>query len=141
MVDDDPYVRDVMKQLLEHCGHEVEEAENGAAALAQLARQEFDVVITDFSMPGMHGDQLVTRIRERLPQQRIIMVSGFADEYLVFGQPSAHVDALLLKPFSLPELQEAMDRVWPEVEAPEAPTLPPLPEPSRENPGAPPPNA
>jgi CheY-like chemotaxis protein len=111
IVDDEPMVREAMRQMLEHCGHEVEQVENGEAALAQLARREFDVVITDFSMPGMHGDQLVARIRERLPQQRIIMASGFVDEYRVFGQPGAHVDALLLKPFTFQELLDTLESV------------------------------
>jgi CheY-like chemotaxis protein len=126
VVDDEPMVREAMQRMLEHCGHEVEQAENGESALAQLARREFDVVITDFSMPGMHGDQLVARIRERLPMQHIIMASGFVDEYRVFGQPSSHVDALLLKPFTFQELQDAVERVMAVAEPDDSGILPPL---------------
>jgi len=86
-------------------------AEGGEAALALLAKKRFDLVVTDFSMPGMHGDQLVTRIRQTIPNQRIIMATAFAEDYKVFGQTSAPVDALLLKPFSLQELHEAIARV------------------------------
>jgi CheY-like chemotaxis protein len=111
VVDDEPMVREAMCQLLEHCGYEVEAAEGGQAALARLAQREFDLVITDFSMPGMPGDQLVIHIRERRPAQRVIMATGFVDEYKVFGQPAAHVDALLLKPFTFQELKDAIERV------------------------------
>ncbi len=111
VVDDEPMVREAISQLLEHCGHAVEQADGGEAALARLAQREFDVVITDFSMPGMPGDELVERIRERLPAQRVIMATGFVDEYKVFGRPAAHVDALLLKPFTFLELKDAIERV------------------------------
>jgi CheY-like chemotaxis protein len=111
VVDDEPMVREAMKLLLEHGGHEVEEVDGGEAALARLAEHEFDVVITDFSMPRMQGDQLVVRIREQRPFQRVIMSTGFLDEYKVFGQPGGHVDAVLLKPFTAKELGEAVERV------------------------------
>jgi CheY-like chemotaxis protein len=68
-------------------------------------------MITDFAMPGMHGDQLVARIREIRADQPIIMCTGFVDEYRVFGEASGRVDALLLKPFSFNELREAIEQV------------------------------
>jgi len=111
VVDDEPTVRNAIKRLLEHAGHTVATAEGGEAALEILAKETFDLVITDFSMPGMHGDQLVARIRQTIPNQRIIMATAFVEEYKVFGQTSAPVDALLLKPFSLQELHEAIARV------------------------------
>lgn len=111
VADDEPIVRRSLKMLLEHDGHKVLAVESGEAALAQLAQGRFDLVITDFSMPGMHGDQLVARIRAIRPDQSIIMATAFVEEYKVFGQACGRVDALLLKPFSLAELREAMERV------------------------------
>jgi CheY-like chemotaxis protein len=111
VVDDEAAMRQCIKLLLEHDGHEVTSADSGEAALAQLAQRKFDLVITDFSMPGMHGDQLVARIRQLMPNQPIIMATGFVEEYKVFGQASGGVDALLLKPFSLKELREAIEQV------------------------------
>lgn len=107
-VDDEPSVRRAIKLLLEHAGHDVSEADGGEAALELLAERKFDVIITDFLMPGMHGDQLVARIRRLLPAQPIIMVTAFPEEYQMFGQPTGRVDALLLKPFTLKELHDAI---------------------------------
>jgi CheY-like chemotaxis protein len=111
VVDDEPTVRNAIKRLLEHAGHTVDTADGGEAALELLAQKPYELVVTDFSMPGMHGDQLVARIRQILPNQRIIMATAFVEEYKVFGQTAAPVDALLLKPFSLQELYEAIARV------------------------------
>jgi len=113
VVDDEPLVRQSMQLLLEHDGHEVFAVDSGEAALEQLAQRQFDLVITDFSMPGMHGDQLVARIREGRPDQLIIMATAFAPEYQVFGQATGYVDALLHKPFSFRELREAIEQVLP----------------------------
>jgi CheY-like chemotaxis protein len=114
VVDDEVSVRRSMKMLLEHDGHEVCAVDSGEAALeqiAQLAQRKFDLVITDFSMPGMYGDELVTRIRKINPDQPIIMCTAFVEDYKVFGGASGHVDALLLKPFSFMELREAIEQV------------------------------
>ena len=111
VVDDEASVRLCMKLLLERDGHEVCAVDGGEAALAQLAQRKFDLVITDFSMPGMDGDELVTRIREINPDQPIIMCTAFVEEYKIFGEGSVHVDALLLKPFPFEELRECIEQV------------------------------
>jgi CheY-like chemotaxis protein len=111
VVDDEVTVRRALKMLLEHEGHEVWLVDGGEAALESLAQRKFDLIITDFSMPGMHGDELVARIRKLLPTQPIIMATAFAEEFKVFGQPGANIDALLFKPFGLKELREAIERV------------------------------
>jgi CheY-like chemotaxis protein len=111
VADDEPIVRRSIKMLLEHDGHAVFAADSGEMALAQLAQRRYDLVITDFSMPGMHGDQLAARIREIRPEQPIIMATAFVEEYEVFGRGFGLVDAMLLKPFSLIELREAIERV------------------------------
>jgi CheY-like chemotaxis protein len=96
VVDDEVTVRRALKMLLEHEGHEVWLVDGGEAALESLAQRKFDLIITDFSMPGMHGDELVARIRKLLPTQPIIMATAFAEEFKVFG---------------LKELREAIERV------------------------------
>jgi CheY-like chemotaxis protein len=111
VVDDEPIILDAVRQLLEHCGCEVAVFGTGNAALACLAERRFDVVITDFSMPGMSGDQLVAKIRQLVPQQRILMATAFAEEFRVFGRHGEAVDGLLLKPFTFHELQAAIEAV------------------------------
>jgi CheY-like chemotaxis protein len=111
VVDDDQAVREALKDLLEYSGHTVRAVESGQEALALLAWYKFDVVITDFRMPKMRGDQLVANIRQHLPNQRIIMVTAYIEDYAVLGKPSTSVDALLFKPFSFNELNQIIERV------------------------------
>jgi len=115
-----------MKMLLEHDGHEVCLADSGEAALEILAQRKFELVITDFSMPGMHGDQLVVRIRQLIPNQPIIMASAFVEEYKIFGEASGQVDALLLKPFGMKELRAAIEQVLIQAPPEQTSDLPPM---------------
>jgi CheY-like chemotaxis protein len=110
LVDDERTIRGAIRMLLEHTGHEVWEAKGGEAALRLLAERKFDVVITDFFMPGMHGDELVSRIRQMLPGQPIIMATAFPEECQAFGHPTGR-EALLRKPFTLKELHDAIKQV------------------------------
>jgi len=112
VVDDDQPVREALKAMLECSGHTVQAVECGEAALAFLAQRKFDIVLTDLCMPGMRGDQLVSRIRQQLPRQRIIMVTAFIEDNAVLGgKPSDSVNAVLFKPFSFDELNQIINRV------------------------------
>lgn len=126
VVDDEPMLRQAVKLLLEHDGEHVETVKSGEAALAALAQDTYDLVITDFSMPGMQGDELVARIRQILPAQRIIMATAFVEEFRVFAQPCGNVDAVLLKPFSYKELHAAVERVLAEEPDYSSPAAPPI---------------
>jgi len=109
VVDDEPIVRHSIKLLLEYYGHEVSGAENGEDALAHLAQRKCDLVITDFFMPGMCGDELITRIRQLSPEQPIVLVSGSLPESRL--EPLLNqMNAYLQKPFSLEQLRTAVDR-------------------------------
>jgi len=111
VADDDATMRQSIKQLLEHDGHEVCPVDSSEAALARLAERKFDLVITDFLMPGIHGDELVAHIRKLIPTQRILMVTAFLNEYEKYGQAADGINGLLLKPFSRQALQEAVAKV------------------------------
>jgi len=111
VVDDEALVREAMQRLLEHDGYEVEAFSDGQSVLKRLQERTFDLIITDFSMPNMSGDELVTRIRGISPGQRIILATAYVEEFRVFGQPQDNVDAVLLKPFSFKELSEAVELV------------------------------
>jgi two-component system response regulator FlrC len=111
VVDDEAIVRRSIQLLLEHDGHKVCPVDCGEAALEKLAQHKFDLVITDFSMPGMQGDQLIASIRQLMPNQPIIMATAFVKEFRIFGQVFEEPDALLIKPFTLKELREAVAQV------------------------------
>lgn len=111
VVDDEPYVCEAIKMVLELDGHEVAATDNAAAALALHQQGDFDLVITDYSMPGMKGDELAAALRLRNPGQRIIMISAFVEKLTGEGTPLRHVNELLAKPFRLDDIKQSVRRV------------------------------
>ena len=110
VVDDDSAVREMLKMLLTFDGHEVQTADSGEAALAELEHNTFDLILTDYSMPGMNGNQLAAIVKQSRPDQPVIMVTGHAAGFHHAGNPSMEVDYIIGKPFALADLREAI--VW-----------------------------
>ncbi|HET6410762.1 MAG TPA: sigma-54 dependent transcriptional regulator [Anaeromyxobacter sp.] len=79
VVDDDPASRELLRKVLASQGHEVVQAEDGRAALSELARQTPDLVVSDIRMPDIDGVQLLERMREVAPDVPVILVTAFGD--------------------------------------------------------------
>ena len=111
VVDDEPTVCKAIQMMLKYYGHDVQIANDGTAALGVFETGRFDLVITDYLMPEMKGDELVSRIKRTKPEQRIILVTAFAEDFMAFGKPTGGVNYVLNKPFSLEELRVAITDV------------------------------
>ncbi|KAA0010012.1 response regulator [Billgrantia pellis] len=84
-VDDDPHILSALRRVFHRENYELRFAENAEAALAILEFEAVEVVISDFKMPGMDGNALLQRVRERWPQILRIMVTGYANSEVVLG--------------------------------------------------------
>jgi CheY-like chemotaxis protein len=113
VVDDEPFVCDAVKMMLAFDGHSVETASSAKDALALFDKSKFDLVITDFAMPAMKGDELAVAIKARNPQQPIVMITAYAEMLQSTGDPMPGVDFIISKPFLLENLREAIARVTP----------------------------
>ncbi|MFH1540685.1 MAG: response regulator [Elusimicrobiota bacterium] len=78
VVDDQFSDRELAKDILEDHGFSVEAASNGGEALEKLNNEQFDIVLTDFMMPGMDGLELVQRIKEKKYDTEIIVMTAYA---------------------------------------------------------------
>jgi two-component system response regulator GlrR len=112
-VDDDTAITDTLKYLLELDGHIVQTANSGRDALVLLETEKFDLVTTDFAMKGMKGDQLAVAIKQRLPNQPVLMISTNGALAKAAGEPLPGVDMVVSKPFRWEELLEAIAAVVP----------------------------
>lgn len=104
VVDDEAELTRLLSNLLVTCGLTVHTALDGENALAKIASNHYDVVLTDRKMPGMSGDELAVRLRQ-MPsfKGRIILVSGTVDPV-----HSPCFDGYLFKPFSVEDLVRAI---------------------------------
>ena len=76
IVDDETSIRQVLRQLFEYEGHEVDMASSGAEAMRRISTDEPDVVFLDVKMPGMDGLAVLARIKEEAPGLQVVMISG-----------------------------------------------------------------
>lgn len=108
LVDDDVLIAMSSADMLSDLGHDVVEAHSGKEALALIdGGSIFDLLITDYSMPGMTGAELAKAVRERLPDLPILLASGYAD------LPSGvELDAArLAKPYSQDQLAHILSKI------------------------------
>lgn len=111
VVDDDPAVRDLVAAMLEGGGYPVAVASNGREALAMLASEGFDVIITDLVMPEQEGIETIKAIRLDYPAAKVIAMSGaFGGDYLrIAGYMGAH--ATIAKPLRIKTVLDAVQKV------------------------------
>lgn len=102
IVDDEANVALFLQAALEGLSHcDVEIAINGEQALRLFEQRRFDLLITDYRIPGTDGLALATEIHERYPQTVVIMITAYADDALRRSAARAAVQRVLDKPVKL----------------------------------------
>ena len=112
-LDDDSSVLLLVKRLLERQGHKVTSFVDPREAIAALqnAPEAFNLVITDYNMPGMQGLDVAREIRRIRPNMPVAVTSGFIDEELRAGAERNGVSELVAKPFAIQELYAVVQRM------------------------------
>ncbi len=118
IVDDQEIIRELISEILRSDGHNITVAATGVDALLQLNKGQFDLIISDLSMPDMTGSQLASEIRAKGDHTPFILLTGFGDEMLAQGSTPPGVDLVLSKPVTSASLYQAIKKTLPN-EAPE----------------------
>ena len=109
VVDDDDVIRDTLCELLSQ-EYSCQTADTAEEALSKLEAQAFDVVLTDVSMPGLSGMELLNRVLQLYPGTPVIMISGLSDQEQAQSLISMGAFDYLLKPFRLEVVEESVRR-------------------------------
>ncbi len=115
IVDDDAAVRDILREILLAADYDVVEAADGIMALTIIERRPVDLLITDRSMPGLGGLELLKKLKEIKKSVPALMVSGYGEESM-WGQAIGlgAVD-YLLKPFQSSDVLKLVQKMVKEV--------------------------
>lgn len=108
LVDDEPSVLDSISRMLRFDGHSVEIATGGDQALILFKEGQFDLVVLDYQMTGLRGDEVATRIHALDAAQPILMMTGHVEGLMASGASLTGVDLVIGKPFGLEELRRAV---------------------------------
>ncbi len=113
IVDDEPALRKIVRQMIESEGHVVVEADNGRAALNVFRARNPEIVITDIVMPQKDGIEMIAELRRESPAVRVVAISGGGRtrnlDVLRLAE-RAGADVVLAKPFTRVELIDALER-------------------------------
>ncbi len=109
IVDDDTLIRNMLHDVLS-ASHECHTADRAEQALAYLEIETYDAVLTDLSMPGLSGREILNYVQEKHPATPVIVISGnpeggYGKEVIEMG-----AFAFFAKPFNLDEVEAAVNR-------------------------------
>ena len=104
IVDDEPRIRDLIREHLQHAGYECTEAGDGSAALSILTMDDIDLVILDIMMPFMDGMTCLREMRLHKIMTPVIMLTARSEEYDKLAGLESGADDYVVKPFSPREL-------------------------------------
>jgi two-component system chemotaxis response regulator CheY len=114
VVDDFSTMRRIVKNLLHDLGFaDVTEADDGKTALPMLQAGSFDILITDWNMPGMPGIELLKAVRAdaKLAKLPVLMLTAEAKREQIVAAAQAGVNGYVIKPFTAATLKEKLDKI------------------------------
>jgi len=111
IVDDELGVREVLTEILREFGFEVTAAENGRRALEFLEEEAFGVVFTDLDIPGMNGLELSREVKDRHPDMKVCLFTGWRMEKDDAKLGRAGVDQILPKPIVMDQIRAALSEL------------------------------
>jgi len=115
VVDDFSTMRRIIRNLLKELGFaNVEEAEDGAAALQKLRSGKYDFVVSDWNMPNMTGLELLQKIRSdpNLKHLPVLMVTAEAKKENIIAAAQAGASGYIVKPFTAATLEEKLHKIF-----------------------------
>ena len=110
VVDDNNVLLIVVSKMLSLLGYDVSSADSGANGLNVFRKSNFDLVLSDYDMPGMDGVAFACSVKRRSPRTRIVIMTGAGRETVISRNSSA-VDEVISKPFTLAEIGETIRSV------------------------------
>ena len=111
VVDDETAARSALTELLRDEGYEVQSAGDGFKALGRIDNWTPEIVITDLKMPGMDGIQLMEKVRERIPEVSVVVMTAFGTVESAVEAIQQGADDYLTKPLHLGQLLVVVERV------------------------------
>jgi two-component system chemotaxis response regulator CheY len=115
VVDDFPTMRRIVRTLLKELGYgNVDEAEDGADALAKLRSDSYEFVVSDWNMPNLDGLEMLKQIRadDALKHLPVLMVTAEAKKENIIAAAQAGANGYVVKPFTAATLEEKLSKIF-----------------------------
>jgi CheY-like chemotaxis protein len=110
LVDDDESIRDSMSMFFLGEGVSIQALETAEEGIRALEKQSYDIIITDYRLPGMDGLSFLGHVRELCPQAYKIFLTAFGSREVQAAAARLDVDEYIEKPFSTRLIRDALKR-------------------------------
>lgn len=110
IVDDDPSVTEVLKEIVETYGYNVFEARSAKEAAAVLAKQRVRLILLDLAMPGITGDQFLAFIRKQGFRVPVVVVSAHVTPEREESLRASGISGIVRKPFEVAQVIDEMEK-------------------------------
>ena len=110
LIDDDEWVRNSLQLLFESEGCRIEVLETAEEALALCRRHGFEIIISDYRLPGMDGIEFVKRLPETQARALKILITAYGSRELFAAARAAGFHEFIPKPFTSEDIQAAIER-------------------------------
>jgi len=112
VVDDDPDIRQILRDRLESYGYLVDTAEDGLVAIQKIEAHTPSGVFLDIRMPGMNGIEVLGRIRDRYRTVSVVIVTATNVAELPDSPVYSSAQACLVKPFDTPQIRQVVEQYF-----------------------------
>ena len=110
VVDDNNDLRIIVSKMLSRLGYEVASADSAENGLGVFFKNKFDIVLSDYEMPGMDGVAFACSVKKSSPHTPVVIMTGAGKETVFFRMGTA-VDKVISKPFTLAEIDETIQNL------------------------------
>lgn len=113
IVDDEEYIRDLLKEILSGDKYTVLEAANGPQAIDIFSTQRasVDLVLLDVILPDMDGKEVYFQLKSIRPDIKIVIISGYSQTKVRQDLIEAGVEGYITKPFEISQVQQLIDGI------------------------------
>ncbi|MGE0085636.1 MAG: response regulator [Desulfococcaceae bacterium] len=111
LVDDDEWIRDSLCIFFETGGCSLKAVESAEAGMNEIGRQNYDIMITDYQLPGMSGLDLLRQIHCMYPHMLTILISAYGNHDIYAQAAEIGVENIIEKPFSTGTIKASLSRI------------------------------
>jgi CheY-like chemotaxis protein len=112
LIDDDEFVRDSLRLMFESRGCLLNAVESAEEAVDMLDHRSYDILITDYMLPGMNGIELCRRLNVTHPRLKKILITAYGSRSVEVEASAAGVDEFIEKPITSETLKRSLSRLF-----------------------------
>lgn len=108
IVDDEPGIRETLKDILELHSYEVTTVDSGERAIVLVTERDFDVILMDYKMHGIDGVETFYKVRETLPDIKVVFITAYYNEEAINNALIDGAIGVCNKPLNIPNLMKLL---------------------------------